>query len=62
MTRITSNYHLTIMDKEFRLRHLVSDMILELADEQQEMTRSDFQGRAEVVARKIIPLVRSDHD
>jgi len=60
MTGIASNYRLTIMDKEFRLRHLVSDMILEVADEQQEMTRSDFQGRAEVVARKIITLVRSD--
>lgn len=51
-----------IMDKEFELQFWVANMLLELADEQQELTRSDFQGRAEVVARKIIDLVRRDAD
>ena len=60
MTRITSNYHLTIMDKEFRLRHDVSDMILAVADEQQDETRSDLQGRTEIVGRNIIHRVRED--
>lgn len=36
----------------------VADMLLELADEQEMMTRSDFQGRADVVARQIISLIR----
>ena len=47
------------MDPEFRLQHEISNMILELADEKELLTRSDFQGRAEVVARKIIDRVRS---
>ena len=46
------------MDPEMRLRMQVADMILEVADEQQELTRSDFQGRADVVAREIVALVR----
>jgi hypothetical protein len=46
------------MDTEMRLRMDVANMILEVADEQQELTRSDFQGRADVVARDIIRLVR----
>jgi hypothetical protein len=50
------------MDKEFQLRFTVADMILGLADEQHELTRSDFQGRADVVARNIIDLVRRDTD
>jgi hypothetical protein len=46
------------MDKEFQLRHEISDMILEIADEKELLTTSDFQGRAVVVARKIIDRVR----
>jgi hypothetical protein len=46
------------MDKEFLLREQVSDLILTFADEQQDLTRSDFQGRAVVVARQIIELVK----
>jgi hypothetical protein len=46
------------MDPEMRLRTQVAEMILEFADEQQDLTRSDFQGRADVMARDIINLVR----
>jgi hypothetical protein len=46
------------MDAEMRLQIDVSHMILEVADEQQELTRGDFQARADVVARNIIKLVR----
>ena len=38
----------------------VEDMILEVADEQQEMSRGDFQGRCTVVAKDIIKAVRAD--
>jgi hypothetical protein len=47
------------MDPEFLLRHEISNMILEVAEEKEDLTTSDFQGRAEVVARKIIDRVRS---
>ena len=46
------------MGIEMRLRKDVANMILEVTDEQQELTRSDFQGRADVVAHDIIRLVR----
>ncbi len=38
----------------------VEDMILEVADEQQDMPRGDFQGRCMGVARDIIKAVRND--
>ncbi len=47
------------MDLEFLLRHEISNMILEIADEKDDLTTSDFQGRADVIARKIIDRVRS---
>ncbi len=40
------------------LRHQISDMILEVADEKEVLTTSDFQARVEVVGRKIIDRVR----
>ena len=38
----------------------IQEMILELADEQEELSRSDFQGRAYVVAFKIIELIKNN--
>jgi hypothetical protein len=49
-----------IMDKETVLLMGVEDMILSVADEQQEMSRSDFQGRCTVVAKDIIKAIRAD--
>ncbi len=46
------------MDKEAALQSIVEDVLLAFADEQPLETRSDLQGRAAVVARKIINLVR----
>lgn len=46
------------MEKDYWLRQDISNRILELADEQEQMTRSDFQGRAEIVAQEIIQAVR----
>jgi hypothetical protein len=46
------------MEIEMRLRKDVANMILEVADEQQELTRNVFQGRADVEAHDIIRLVR----
>ena len=48
------------MDKETVLLMGIEDMILAVADEQQEMSRGDFQGRCTVVARDIIKAVRAD--
>jgi hypothetical protein len=48
------------MDKDFELREEITEMLLALAAEQQELTTSDFQSRAEVVARRIIALVRGE--
>ena len=36
----------------------VAEMILSLSDEQHELSRSDFQSRVEVIARKIVLIVR----
>lgn len=38
----------------------IEEKLLSFADEQEEMTRSDFQGRAYVVAREIIKLVKDN--
>lgn len=38
----------------------VEDMILEVADEQHEMSRGDFQGRCTAIAKDIIKAVRAD--
>jgi hypothetical protein len=46
------------MNNETSLHNEVSEMILALADEQQQLTRSDFQSRVDVVASKIIRLVQ----
>lgn len=46
------------MDSETKLHMQVAEMILSLSDEQHELSRSDFQSRVEVVARKIIVIVR----
>jgi hypothetical protein len=46
------------MEIEMRLRKDVANMILEVADEQQELTRNIFPGRADVEAHDIIRLVR----
>lgn len=46
------------MDKEFLLRHEISEILLALADEKEDLTTSDFQGRADVAARNIIDRVR----
>ncbi len=48
------------MDKETVLLMGIEDMILAVADEQQEMSRGDFQGRCSVVARDIVKAVRTD--
>ena len=48
--------------KEFELINKVDDMLLEFADEQELMTRSDFQGRAGAVAREIIKLIRENEN
>lgn len=48
------------MDKDTALLMGIEDMILRVADEQQEMSRGDFQGRCSVVARDIIKAVRTD--
>ena len=48
------------MDKDFELRQQISEMLLALANEQHELTTSDFQSRTEVVARRIIELVRAE--
>jgi hypothetical protein len=46
------------MDAETKLLMHVAEMILNAADEQRELTRSDFQSRVDVIARKIIEAVR----
>lgn len=38
-------------------RNNIENKILEFADEQQDLTRSDFQGRATIVAQDIIETV-----
>ena len=48
------------MDKETVLLMGIEDMILAVADEQQEMSRGDFQGRCTVVAKDIIKAIRAD--
>src|ERR1051326_4715227 len=52
-----SNLLLHNMNNEFILRHEITNMLLTLADEQHDLTRSDFQGRAEIVANNIIILL-----
>ena len=47
------------MTKE-KIVNEVEEKLLSFADEQEELTRSDFQGRAYVVAREIIELVKSN--
>lgn len=42
------------MNPDMQLLLDIENQLLELADEQQDMDRSDFQGRCSVVARKII--------
>ena len=49
---------ITTMDSETKLHMQVAEMILSLSDEQHQLSRSDFQSRVEVVARKIIVIVR----
>jgi hypothetical protein len=46
------------MDSETKLHMQIAEMILCLSDEQHELSRSDFQSRVEVIARKIIAIVR----
>jgi hypothetical protein len=48
------------MDKDVELRDEITEMLLALANEQHELTTGDFQTRAEVVAKRIIRLVRSE--
>jgi hypothetical protein len=47
------------MTNDFQLRDEVAELLLRFADEQHELTTSDFQARADVVARKIIKAVRA---
>jgi len=49
---------ITTMDSETKLHTQIAEMILSLSDEQHQLSRSDFQSRVEVVARKIILIVR----
>ena len=48
------------MDKHFELREQITEMLLALAAEQHELTTSDFQSRGEIVAQRIIDLVRAN--
>ena len=49
---------ITTMDSDTKLHMQIAEMILCLSDEQHELSRSDFQSRVEVIARKIIAIVR----
>ena len=46
--------------EEKKLVQEVEERLLSFADEQEELTRSDFQGRAYVVALEIIKLVENN--
>lgn len=46
------------MTPELKLLFRIEDLILNLAGEQQGMSRSDFQSRCSVVAKQIIAEVR----
>lgn len=48
------------MNRETALLMEIEDQILQVSDEQQGMSRSDFQGRCMVIARQIITTVRAD--
>ena len=58
---MSANYQFKIydMDPEMRLQMEVAEMILKVADERQDLTQSDFQSRVDVIARKIIALMRN---
>jgi hypothetical protein len=39
----------------------IEEMLLSFAEEKDELTTSDFQGRAYVVARKIAEIIKGRH-
>jgi hypothetical protein len=47
------------MKKEQKRVWEIEEMLLSFANEKDELTTSDFQGRANVVARKIIELTKN---
>jgi hypothetical protein len=46
------------MNKDLKLNEKIADVLLRFADEQRDLSRSDFQGRADIVAGDIINLIR----
>ena len=54
-----SALHYQRMTNDLQLRNDVAELLLRFADEQHDLTTSDFQARADVVARQIIQVVRT---